>query len=174
MVVFVEKVFLFALLSWITGNPLVALLAILLLSGAGYGYLTGRLLRVPRALGRWGTIRELQRAVATNPHDATARNDLGRLLVEAGRHGKALPHLEAAVARMAEAPETLYYLGAARLGTGHVAGGRPGARGRRGRPHGLPGFARVSSPRGAALAMASRMAPAPTRCIGRVVARTIE
>jgi tetratricopeptide (TPR) repeat protein len=120
----VEKLLLFALLSWITGSPLLALLAILLLSGAGYGYLSGRLFRLPRAFDRWGMIRELQKAVATNPHDATARSDLGRLLVESGRHARALPHLEAAAARMPEEAETLYYLGAARLGTGDFDRGR--------------------------------------------------
>lgn len=119
-----EKFFLFALLSWITGNPLVALLAVLLLSGAGYGYLSGGLFRIPRALERWQTIRELRHTVRVNPHDAPARSDLGRLLVEAGRPRAALPHLEAAAARMPEIPETLYYLGAARLGAGDVEGGR--------------------------------------------------
>ncbi len=117
-----EKLFLFALLSWITGQPLVALLAVLLLSGAGYGYLSGRFFRIPRALARGGTIRELERTLRANPHDAAARSDLGRLLVEAGRPGAALTHLEAAVARMPDAPETLYYLGAARLGVGDAAG----------------------------------------------------
>ncbi|HLE44850.1 MAG TPA: tetratricopeptide repeat protein [Methylomirabilota bacterium] len=119
-----EKLVLFALLSWITGQPLVALLAVLLLSGAGYGYLSGRLFRIPRAVERWGTIRELQRTLRANPHDAAARSNLGRLLVEAGRPAAALPHLEAAAARMPDAPEALYYLGAARLGVGD-GGGRP-------------------------------------------------
>jgi hypothetical protein len=121
----VEKIFLWALLSWVTGQPLLALLAVLLLSGAGYGYLSGRLFRIPRAVERWGAIRELRQAVRANPHDAAARSDLGRLLVEAGRPAAALPHLEAAVTRMPDAPETLYYLGAARLGVGDGAGGRP-------------------------------------------------
>ncbi len=120
----VEKLFLWALLSWITGQPLLALLAMLLLSGAGYGYLSGRLFRIPRAVERWGAIRELKQAVRANPHDAAARSDLGRLLVEAGRPAAALPHLEAAVTRMPDTPETLYYLGAARLGVGD-GGGRP-------------------------------------------------
>ncbi|MGH7318394.1 MAG: tetratricopeptide repeat protein [Candidatus Rokuibacteriota bacterium] len=120
-----EKLFLFVLLSWITGNPLIALLAVLLLSAGAYGYVSGRIFRIPRALERWGTIRELKRAVRVNPHDAAARSDLGRLLTEAGRHDEALSHLEAAVARMPDAPETLYYLGAARLGTGDQARGQP-------------------------------------------------
>lgn len=120
-----EKIFLFGLLTWITGNPLLAVLAVLLVTAAGYGYATGALVRLPRELERWTTIRELERSARTNPHDATARADLGRLLVEAGRPARALPHLEAAAARAPEVNETLYYLGAARLGVGDLAGGRP-------------------------------------------------
>jgi len=121
----VEKFFLFVLLSWITGNPLLALLAILLMSAGAYGYLTGRIFRLPRAVTRSRTIRELERAVRTNPHDAAARADLGRLLVEARRHREAVPHLEMAAARMPEVAETLYYLGAARLGAGDRDEGQP-------------------------------------------------
>jgi tetratricopeptide (TPR) repeat protein len=119
-----EKLLFFTLLTWLTGNPLLALLAVLLLSGAGYGYVSGRLFRIPRAIDRWLAIRRLEPAVATNPHDATARADLGRLLVEAGRPARALPHLEEAHARAPEVVETRYFLGAARLGVGDTAGGR--------------------------------------------------
>jgi tetratricopeptide (TPR) repeat protein len=121
----VEKLLLLAVLSWLTGQPLLSLLVVLLLTGGTYGYLTGRLFRIPEAFERWRTIRELDRTVRTNPHDAAAQSDLGRLLVEAGRPARALPHLEAAAARAPDAPEVLYYLGAARLGLGDLAGGRP-------------------------------------------------
>jgi tetratricopeptide (TPR) repeat protein len=80
---------------------------------------------VPRAIERWSGIRQLERAVAANPHDAAARADLGRLLVEAGRPARALPHLEMAAARAPEVAETAYYLGAACLGAGDLARGRP-------------------------------------------------
>lgn len=120
-----EKLLLFGLLTWITGNPLLALLAVVLLSGLGYGYVSGGLFRVPRAIERWSAIRQLERAVAANPHDAAARADLGRLLVEVGRPARALPHLEMAAARAPEVAETAYYLGAACLGTGDLARGRP-------------------------------------------------
>jgi tetratricopeptide (TPR) repeat protein len=119
------KLLLFGVLTWITGNPFVALVIVLVVSAAGYGAVSGRLYRVPRAMDRWFTIRELDRTVETNPHDATARADLGRLLVEAGQPARALSHLEAAHARAPEVAETAYYLGAARLRLGDAAGGRP-------------------------------------------------
>jgi tetratricopeptide (TPR) repeat protein len=120
-----RSLFLFGVLTWLTGNPLVALVAVLLVSAAGYGYLSGHLFRVPRIVDRWLTIRELRRTVGTNPHDATARADLGRLLVEVGQPVRALSHLELAHARAPEVAETTYYLGAARLRVGDLAGGRP-------------------------------------------------
>ncbi len=119
------RLLLFGLITWVTGRPLLALVVVLLITATGYGYLFGQLLRIPRAVNRRLAIRELDRAVHMNPHDATARADLGRLLVEAGQPGRALEHLEAARARAPEVPENAYYLGAARLSLGDGAGGRP-------------------------------------------------
>jgi len=121
----VRSLFLFAVLTWMTGNPILALVLVLLVSAATYGYITARLFRVPRAIQRWLAIRELGRAVALNPHDATAQADLGRLLVDAGDPSRALSHLEVAHTRAPEVAETTYYLGAARLQLGNEASGRP-------------------------------------------------
>jgi tetratricopeptide (TPR) repeat protein len=124
-VVTVRNLFLFAVLTWMTGNPALALVVVLVITAAGYGYLSASLFRVPRAIDRWLTIRELGRTVGTNPHDATAQADLGRLLVEAGQPARAVAHLETAHARAPEVAETTYYLGAARLRLGDVTHGRP-------------------------------------------------
>jgi predicted Zn-dependent protease len=121
----VRNLFLFAVLTWMTGNPLLALVLVALVAAVTYGYITARIFRVPRAIQRWRTIRELRHAVALNPHDANAQADLGRLLVEAGDPARAVPHLEAAHARAPEVAETTYYLGAARLRLGDERGGRP-------------------------------------------------
>ena len=120
-----RNLFLFGVLTWMTGNPILALIVVLVVSAAGYGYVSGQLLRIPRVVDRWLTIRELDRAVGTNPHDATAQADLGRLLVEAGQPARALSHLEAAHARAPEVAETAYYLGAALLRLGDATRGRP-------------------------------------------------
>ena len=119
------KLLVFGVLTWMTGNPILALVIVLVVSTAGYGYVSDRLFRIPRAVNRWISIRELDRTVATNPHDATAQADLGRLLVEAGQPARALSHLEAARARAPEVAETAYYLGAARLRLGDATAGRP-------------------------------------------------
>jgi tetratricopeptide (TPR) repeat protein len=120
-----RNLFLFGLLTWMTGNPVLAFVVVLVVSAAGYGYVSGRLFRIPRIVDRWLTIRELDRTLRSNPHDASAQADLGRLLVEAGQPARALSHLEAAHARAPEVPETTYYLGAARLRVGDARRGRP-------------------------------------------------
>ncbi len=120
-----RNLFLFGVLTWMTGNPVLALVIVAVIWAASYGYLTARLFRIPRAIDRWLTIRQVRRAVAMNPHDANAQADLGRLLVEAGDHSRALPHLEAAHARAPEVAETAYYLGVARLRLGDETRGRP-------------------------------------------------
>jgi len=120
-----RSLLLFGLLTWMTGNPFLALVIVALISLAGYGYVSARIFQVPRAFNRWLAIRELERSVKINPYDANARADLGRLLLEAGRPASARPHLEAAHARAPEVTETAYYLGAARLQLGDEAGGRP-------------------------------------------------
>jgi tetratricopeptide (TPR) repeat protein len=120
-----RSLLLFTLLTWMTGNPILALVIVALIAAAGYGYVSARIFQVPRAFNRWLAIRELERTVRTNPHDANARADLGRLLLEAGWPARALPHLEAAYARAPEVTETAYALGAARLRLGDESGGRP-------------------------------------------------
>ena len=120
-----RSLLLFGFLTWMTGNPILALVIVALISAAGYGYLSARIFQVPRAVNRWLTIRELERTVKVNPHDANARADLGRLLLESGQAVRALQHLEASHSRAPEVVETGYYLGAARLRLGDEGGGRP-------------------------------------------------
>ncbi|RMF24374.1 MAG: hypothetical protein D6760_03485, partial [Deltaproteobacteria bacterium] len=60
---------------------------------------------------------------AINPHDVAAHNDLGRLLLEAGDVETAKQHLEKAIARMEESPETNFYYGLCLLQTGEEARG---------------------------------------------------
>ena len=119
-----RSLFLFGVVTWMTGNPIVALVVVLIVTAAGYGYLSGRIFRIPRAIDRWRAVRDLDRSVRTNPHDATAQADLGRLLIESGQPGRAAPHLEVAYARAPEVTETAYHLGVAKLRLGDEAQGR--------------------------------------------------
>jgi tetratricopeptide (TPR) repeat protein len=119
-----RTVFLFVLLSWITGNPLLVGAIILLIVGGGYVLYSRRLYRFRGAWRDSGLIRRLQAELAVNPDDAKARSDLGALLVRKGRFAEAVEQLEKAILRCDDVPDTNFYLGWAHLAQGDVERGR--------------------------------------------------
>lgn len=118
-----RNLFLFFLITLLTGSPIFALLVIL----AIYLALDYQFIGISRGiLGRFRrttAIRGLRRDLSINPHDAMARRDLGRLLVESHHFADAVPHLEKAVERMPDSDEAACDLGLAYLWTGKVAEG---------------------------------------------------
>ena len=70
-------------------------------------------------------ISELRRTVATNPDNAAAHNDLGRLLALKGKFSEALPHMEKAHKRSPESAETTFFYGYALLALGKDEEGLP-------------------------------------------------
>ncbi len=118
------RFFLFALLTWITGNPLLAVLVIIALSlpgwwaGSRYAWLLSRRMRA------WGEAGRLRRALAVNPHDVKTRTELGVILVRQGRFGEARAELEQAIPRADDLPEANYSLGLCLLRTGEAERGR--------------------------------------------------
>jgi tetratricopeptide (TPR) repeat protein len=120
----VGRFFLFALLSWITGNPLLALLVIIALTvpswlaGSRYAWRFHRWMRAQGEAGR------LRRTLAVNPHDVKARTDLGAILVRQGRFREARAELEHAMPRADDLPEANYALGLCLLHDGEVDRGR--------------------------------------------------
>ena len=118
-----RNLFLFFLITLLTGSPVIALLVIAAIYLALDYQFIGVSRWLYRGVRRGVAIRALIRGLELNPHDAAARTDLGRLLVEARRYREAVAHLERAFERMADTDETAYYLGLARLWTGSVADG---------------------------------------------------
>jgi tetratricopeptide (TPR) repeat protein len=118
-----RNLFLFFLITLLTGSPVIAMLVIL----AFYLVLDYQFIGLSRRLfgrfRRFGAIRSLVRELAVNPHDASARRDLGRLLVDARRFHEAVPHLEMAMERMPDSDEAACDLGLAYLRTGKVTEG---------------------------------------------------
>lgn len=118
-----RTLFLFALITFLTGSPLIALLVIVAIYFfIDYQYV-GFSRRLFGRLRRGASIRGLARDVEVNPHDAAARSDLGRLLVDGRRYAAAVPHLERAIERLADSEETVCYLGLAYLGVGRTKEG---------------------------------------------------
>jgi tetratricopeptide (TPR) repeat protein len=116
--------FLFALLAWITGSPLLALLVVLALAAGSWWAGSRYAWRLGQRIRAWGEAGRLRRALAINPHDAKARTDLGGLLVRQGRFTEARAELERAFARVDDLPEANYALGLALLHDGDEERGR--------------------------------------------------
>ena len=118
------RFFLFALLTWITGNPFLAVVVIILLSLPGWWAGSRWAFRLSRKVRSWGEAGRLRRALSINPHDAKARTDLGTILARQGRFREARAELEQALPRVDDLPEANYYLGLSLMNDGEVERGR--------------------------------------------------
>ncbi len=118
-----RNLFLFFIITLLTGSPWIALLVILTIYLALDYQFIGVSRHLFRRFRRDTEIRSLKRSLAINPHDALARSKLGRLLVEARQYHEAVPHLEKAMERMPEPEGTPCDLGLAYLWTGKVQEG---------------------------------------------------
>ncbi len=116
--------FLFALLTWLLDSPILAGLVLLAIFGGGYLLYSRRLFRWRQRWKDRGEVRQLRATLAVNPEDAKAHSDLGGLLARRGRFAEALPHLEKAIARCDDIPDTNFNLGWALLKEGNLEKGR--------------------------------------------------
>ena len=119
-----SKFFLFSLLYWIIGNPFIALVVIfviyLTIDRTFFGFIPDPFKLFRRA----SRIRELQRLVSINPHDARALKELGILMFEKKDFKKALEYLEKASGKMSDDPEFNYYYGISTAIIGNIQKGR--------------------------------------------------
>ncbi len=118
------RFFLFALLTWITGNPLLAILVIIALSLPGWWAGSRWAFRLSRKFRAWGEAGRLRRTLAINPHDAKARADLGAILTRQGRFREARAELERALPRVDDLPDANYFLGLCLMNDGEIERGR--------------------------------------------------
>lgn len=118
------KFILFIFLSRLIGNPIIAVVIIIVfylaIDRRYYGFVPDPL-RAYRVAGR---IRELQRIVAINPHDARSLKELGIFMFERKNYKKALEYFTRASAKMSDEPEFNYYYGIALARSGAVDRGR--------------------------------------------------
>jgi tetratricopeptide (TPR) repeat protein len=118
------RFFLFAILTWVTGNPILAVLVIIALSLPGWWVGSRWAFRLNRKIREWGEVGRLRRALAMNPHDAKARTDLGAILTRRGRFREGRAELEQALPRVDDLPDANYYLGLCLLNDGEADRGR--------------------------------------------------
>lgn len=119
----VGRLWLFLLLTWLTQNPLLALIVVLLLGAGSYGFFGARFIGGGAPLRESRARRALERTLAVNPHDLTARAELGRLLVRKGRDAAALTVLAPVIERLPELAGARADFGLALVRSGGVAEG---------------------------------------------------
>ncbi len=119
-----KTLFLFGLLAWLLSDPLLAGLILVAVFAGSYLLYSRRLFRWRQQWRNLATARHLQKTLMINPEDAKAHSDLGGLLVRRGRFAEALPHLEKAIERCEDVPDTNFYLGWALLRQGSPEKGR--------------------------------------------------
>ncbi|BDG03072.1 tetratricopeptide repeat protein [Anaeromyxobacter oryzae] len=101
------------LLSWLTGSPLAALVALAVIWWLGDRF-TFRVLPDPlRPFGRWRRMGQLRRTIEVNPHDRRSRLELAQLLLDARRPGEAAKVLRPNVEAGDDDVHTAFALGAA-------------------------------------------------------------
>jgi tetratricopeptide (TPR) repeat protein len=120
----VGRFFLFAFLTWVTGNPLLAVLVLIALAIPGWWAGSRYAWQASRWLRSWGEGGRLRRQLSVNPHDVKARTELGALLVRQGRFRQARAELEQAMPRADDLPEANYSLGLCLLQDGELEQGR--------------------------------------------------
>jgi len=104
---------LWILLSWFTGSPVLAALALLVAWWLGDRF-TFRLLPDPlRFAGRWRRMGQLRATLHVNPHDRRARFELAERLLEQGRSAQAAEVLRPNVEAGDEDARTAFAMGAA-------------------------------------------------------------
>jgi tetratricopeptide (TPR) repeat protein len=114
---------LFALLWYLTGSPIIAILVLL---AVGY-FLDRRFIGLTPSLTkpfkRRRRLAVLLGTLRLNPHDTSAKLEAARLYIEMRRYRDALSLLQEAYERTDESPEVLYDIGLCRLMTGAEAEG---------------------------------------------------
>jgi tetratricopeptide (TPR) repeat protein len=108
-----SKIFLFFILTYLFGNPFIALLVILLIIYFVDRKFVGLFPNLLKPWQRYRQMRLLKREIELNPHHARNKLDLGNFLLEKKRYRQALPYLQSAAERLDDQAEAQYALGLA-------------------------------------------------------------
>jgi len=118
-----SKIFLFFLLSWLLGNPFLAIIILLLILYFIDRRYVGLFPSLSRPFKRSRNIGRLRQQLAASPFDVSAKRELARLLLERKKYTEALRLLEEAKDFSESSAEFWDDLGAACLGLGRIEEG---------------------------------------------------
>lgn len=118
-----SKFLLFGLLWWVFGNPFIAIIVLLIVLYMLERRFIGLSPSLVRPLRRRGAIRKWERHLQLSPHDVSARTELARLLIESGKHRRALELLRGIERQMENSAEYWSDCGVCLLEEGRTAEG---------------------------------------------------
>jgi len=118
-----SKILLFLGLTWLFGNPFVAILVLLIVIYALERRFIGLSPSLVRPLRRRGSIAKWKRQLQLSPHDVSAKSELARLLIEGGKYAEAREVLLGVGDKMEHSAEYWSDLGTCDLALGRVAEG---------------------------------------------------
>lgn len=117
------KFLFFYLALMLTGNPIVAIILVLVIYYIIDRRYIGLFPSVIRPFRQAMRISNLEKQLALNPHDMPARYDLAQAYMERHRYQKSLNLLEGLPPSMKESPEGMYDMGACELSLGQLETG---------------------------------------------------
>lgn len=117
-----SKFFLFALLWWLVGNPFLAILILLVLLYLFDRRFVGLTPSVAAPIRRNRRLSRLRRELQLAPHNASAKLEVARLLIEKGKYAEALELLEQ-VSGVYDSADVVYETGLCRLKLGDTKEG---------------------------------------------------
>ncbi|MFM1653098.1 tetratricopeptide repeat protein [Brevibacillus sp. B_LB10_24] len=118
-----SKFLLFSLLFWITGNPFIAIILLLVILYFLDMRFVGILPNWVKPLKQSRRLAKLKQEVRLNPHHTSSKLEIAHILIEKKRYQEALSYLENSQSVMSESAEFWYQLGLCRLKLGNLADG---------------------------------------------------
>lgn len=118
-----SKFLLFYVVFMLTGNPILAILLLVLIFYTLDRRYVGLFPSVTKPFRRWMRISHLQRQLSINPHDNPSKYDLAQALIERHQFQSALKLLENLPATMRETADVQYDMGLCYLSLGKVNDG---------------------------------------------------
>lgn len=117
------KFLLFPLLWWLTGNPVAALIILLIILYAADRRFIGFAPSVSRPFALSRKLSRLRSQLALSPHDASLKLDIARTYIEKKQYRAAIPYLEQLEPVFADSADVSFALGLCCLKLGRLADG---------------------------------------------------
>jgi tetratricopeptide (TPR) repeat protein len=117
------KFLVFYLIWRITGNPILAIIVLLVIYYFVDRRYIGLLPSISKPFRRRSRMAQLRRMIHVNPHDMPAKQDLAELYIDTRQYRRALELLHSLPKHALESPSVLYDLGQCQLALGDVAQG---------------------------------------------------